>query len=144
MLAGIVCPTDLIATITAATITVRVIGGTISHAIYYNVFAQHLRSVVPSILAPAATAAGVGSPQQIAQIVEIIRGGGGFSDLGQVPGIVNQTQVDLVTQAGKLASSESYSQVHYVSIAFGLVAFVASFFLTGVDKEMDDEVAIDI
>lgn len=34
----IVCPDDLIATISALTLAIRVVGGSIGYAIYYNVF----------------------------------------------------------------------------------------------------------
>lgn len=34
----IVCPDDLIATISALTLAIRVIGGSIGYAVYYNVF----------------------------------------------------------------------------------------------------------
>jgi hypothetical protein len=34
----IVCPDDLIATVSALTLAIRVVGGSIGYAIYYNVF----------------------------------------------------------------------------------------------------------
>lgn len=34
----IVCPDDLIATVSALTLAIRVVGGTIGYATYYNVF----------------------------------------------------------------------------------------------------------
>lgn len=34
----IICPDDLIATIAALTLSIRVIGGAIGYAVYYNVF----------------------------------------------------------------------------------------------------------
>ena len=34
----IVCPDDLIATISALTLSIRVIGGSVGYAVYYNVF----------------------------------------------------------------------------------------------------------
>lgn len=34
----IVCPDDLIATVSALTLAIRVIGGSIGYAVYYNVF----------------------------------------------------------------------------------------------------------
>jgi len=36
--ATIICPDDLIATIAALTLAIRVIGGSIGYCVYYNVF----------------------------------------------------------------------------------------------------------
>jgi hypothetical protein len=38
MLATIICPDDLIATVAALTLAIRVIGGSIGYCVYYNVF----------------------------------------------------------------------------------------------------------
>jgi hypothetical protein len=34
----IICPDDLIATITALTLSIRVIGGSVGYCVYYNIF----------------------------------------------------------------------------------------------------------
>jgi len=34
----IICPDDLIATVTALTLSIRVIGGSVGYCVYYNVF----------------------------------------------------------------------------------------------------------
>ena len=36
--ATIICPDDLIATVAALTLAIRVIGGSIGYCVYYNVF----------------------------------------------------------------------------------------------------------
>lgn len=41
IIASIVCPDDLIATVTALTISVRVIGGAIAYSIYYNILRKN-------------------------------------------------------------------------------------------------------
>ena len=38
VIATIICPDDLIATIAALTLAIRVIGGSIGYCVYYNVF----------------------------------------------------------------------------------------------------------
>ena len=42
----IICPDDLIATVTALTLAVRVIGGSVGYCVYYNVF---LTKFVPNV-----------------------------------------------------------------------------------------------
>lgn len=54
IIAGIVCPDDLIASVTALTISVRFVGGAIAYAAYYNVirnnFLKHLNPIAGEII----------------------------------------------------------------------------------------------
>lgn len=49
IIAQIVCPTELIATITAITLSIRYIGGAIGYTAYYNVF-YHVSPLTPTVL----------------------------------------------------------------------------------------------
>lgn len=42
--ATIICPDDLIATVAALTLAIRVIGGSIGYCVYYNVFIRYVSS----------------------------------------------------------------------------------------------------
>ena len=144
VVASLITPPDLAATITAATISIRIIGGAVAYAIYYNVFSAKLRSTIPTILAPVAARYGITDPSAIATIVSLIRGGG-FERIATVPGVANASVVAEVTKAGRLALVESYPEIYYVSIAFGAVAFVASWGLVDLrGGEMEGGAAVKV
>ena len=141
VIAGIICPADLIATITAVTITVRIIGGSIGYAIYSVIFSLKFASETATTIVPAAIKAGINSTAEIEEIAVVLRGGG-FDQLWLFPGIVEQSQVDALTVAGKEALVESYPVVYYASIGFGVICVIASFFLTGIEDQMKAETAV--
>ena len=143
VIASIVCPDDLIATITAATIAARIIGGAIAYAIYYDVLTLKFISVVPKYIVPAAISVGINSTKQIDAIAVLLRGGG-YEQLSYIPGVDTQHQIDVLTYAGKEALVASYPLVYFVSIAFGVVAIIASCFLTGIEEQMKSGVAVKI
>lgn len=121
VIAGIVCPDDLLATITAATISARVLGGTIAYTIYYDIFTLRFDSLAEKYIGPAAYKVGIKDPRQITYIVGLLRSGA-YSQLLKFPetGVTTQMQVDVLTLAGKETLVHSYPMVYYVSIAFGV------------------------
>jgi hypothetical protein len=44
------CPGDLIATCVALSLSIRVIGGSIGYAIYYNIFVNNITSKLPAYI----------------------------------------------------------------------------------------------
>ncbi|KAK5115393.1 hypothetical protein LTR85_009853 [Meristemomyces frigidus] len=139
----IICPDDLIATIAALTLAIRVIGGSIGYCVYYNVFINKF--------IPAATYY-IGGTMELqlnitdpAIIVEAITitGASLLQDLHELPGIKDVPGAyELVVYAGQLAYADAYKWVYYVSIAFGGVSIVAACFLGDISKYMDDHVAV--
>lgn len=61
--ATIICPDDLIATVTALTLAIRVIGGSIGYTVYYNVFVNkfvpsatlHIGGYMTAVMSPPIT-----------------------------------------------------------------------------------------
>ena len=145
VIAGIVCPDDLLATITAATISARILGGSIAYAIYNDIFTSRFNSLVTKYIAPAAFELGINNTRQIEVIAVILRSGG-YGQLLVYPGtgVVSQAQVEVLKQAGKETLVASYSLVYYVSICFGGIAIIASCFLTGIEEQMGSGVAVKI
>ena len=137
VIAGIICPDDLLATITAITITIRIIGGAVGYAIYSTIFAMKFDSIAKEMIVPVIVKMGITSPAEIMQLIITIRGGG-WDALSAFPGIVNQTQVDLLVSVGKDAQVASFPVVYYASIGFGVVTIIASLFLTGIEDQMKD------
>ena len=145
VIAGIVCPDDLLATIIAATISVRILGGSIAYTIYYDIFTLRFDSLAKDIIGPAAYKIGINDTKQIDIIAGLLRSGA-YSQLLVFPetGVVSHAQVEVLTQAGKETLVASYPLVYYVSIVFGGISIIASFFLTGIEEQMGSGIAVKI
>ncbi|KAI9890698.1 MAG: hypothetical protein M1814_003767 [Vezdaea aestivalis] len=138
----IVCPDDLIATVTAISICVRVLGGCIGYSVYYNVFANQFIRKAKFYIGGQLIKFGIFDYKVTTEIIELTAASL-VEEIALVPGIRgNQTRYELVIKAGQLAYAESYRYVYLVSIAFGTASIVASCFLGDIEKYMDDHVAV--
>ncbi|PSR76973.1 fungal trichothecene efflux pump, partial [Coniella lustricola] len=138
----IVCPDDLIATVAALTLSIRVIGGSIGYSIYYNVFINKFVPYATEYIGGTLVAAGITSAEVIGEVIELT--GAALPDqIALVPGIAGNPQLyDAVIYAGQVAYAASYKYVYFVSIAFGAIAVVCSLFLGDISAYMDDHVAV--
>ncbi|BCS17609.1 putative MFS drug efflux pump [Aspergillus puulaauensis] len=139
----IICPDDLIATISALTLSIRVVGGSIGYTVYYNVF---ISKFVPNsqhyIGGVMATQLNITDVTLITEAIELT-GASLLEGLHDIPGIAgNQAAYDAVVAAGQMAYAESYKWVYYVSIAFGGISILSACFLGNIAKYMDDHVAV--
>ena len=139
----IICPDDLIATIAALTLSIRVIGGSVGYCVYYNVF---VNKFVPNA---TKMIGGVMELELGITNVTLIGDAIGYTAasllplLQTIPGIAgNQTAYEMVVLAGQEAYAASYKYVYYTSIAFGSVSIVAACFLGDISPYMDDHVAV--
>jgi len=139
----IICPDDLIATVAALTLSVRVIGGCVGYTTYYNVF---LSKFVPNAIYYIGGVMELELGITNATYIEAAIGYTGASLLpllNTIPGIAgNETAYAMVVYAGQVAYAESYRYVYLTSIAFGSVSIIAALFLGNIDKYMDDHVAV--
>jgi hypothetical protein len=140
IITAIICPDELIATVTALTISIRVLGGAIGYAIYYNVFLEHFKVNVLKEINPVLSAAGIKSEVAVTGIINLT-GAGLINVIRTLPGMTDELWLILVAK-GQQAYAESYPFVYYVSIAFGLLATIASLFLTNIDHYMTDHIAV--
>jgi len=139
----IICPDDLIATITALTLAIRVIGGSVGYCIYYNVFLNkfipHATKYIGGVME---LELGIMNPKLIGEAITLT-GASLLPVLKTIPGIAgNETAYQMVVAAGQLAYAESYKYVYFTSIAFGGVSIIAACFLGDIGKYMDDHVAV--
>ncbi|KAJ5663095.1 hypothetical protein N7507_003826 [Penicillium longicatenatum] len=139
----IICPDDLIATISALTLSIRVVGGGIGYTIYYNVFI--------SKFVPKATYYIGGAMEMYLNITDVevitevitLTGASLLDEIKEIPGIAgNETAYQIVVEAGQMAYSESYKYVYYVSIAFGVISIISACFLGNITKYMTNHVAV--
>ena len=132
-----VSPDEVIATITAATVSIRLVGSSIGFAVYFNVLQNKLAPILPVNVGTAVAQAGL-PPDQIPTFLGAFLGQTG-SLAGYAPGILLAA-----TNALRDSYVEGFRMVYFVSIAFGVSAIIACLFLGDIKKFMVDRVAVDI
>ncbi|TQS34123.1 hypothetical protein Golomagni_05507 [Golovinomyces magnicellulatus] len=125
----IICPDDLIATVTALTLAVRVIGGAIGYTVYYNVFINKFVPIATKTIGGACVMHNITNPKIIGGIIELT-GASLIDEILYVPGVDGNTTIwkDLVL-AGQQSYASAYPYVYYASISFGIISCIASLFL---------------
>lgn len=116
----IICPDDLIATVAALTLAIRVIGGAVGYTTYYNVFVNKFVPNAQHYIGGAmVTRLNMTSIPVITHAIELT-GASLLEELHQLPGIKgSELAYQTVVKAGQIAFAESYKWVYLVSIAFG-------------------------
>ncbi|KAJ9612062.1 hypothetical protein H2200_003657 [Cladophialophora chaetospira] len=139
----IICPDDIIATVTALTLSIRVIGGCIGYTVYFNVFInKFVPNAIKYIGGTMVTQLNITNETYIGEAIALT-GASLLPLLRNIPGIGdNDTAYEMVVLAGQIAYAESYKYVYLTSIAFGCISILASLFLGNIDKYMDDHVAV--
>lgn len=143
IISTIITPDDLIATVTALTLAIRVLGGSIGYCVYYNVFISKFIPAAKYYIGGAMVLRlNITDIPAITEVIELT-GASLLEPIAHIPGIAGHPGAyELVVAAGRLAYAEAYRYVYYVSIAFGAVSIVAACFLGDISKYMDDHVAV--
>ena len=141
--ATIICPDDLIATVAALTLAIRVIGGSVGYCVYYNVFiSKFVPLATKQIGGFMLYGLNITDTAYIKEAIELT-GASLLPAIAEIPGIHGVPGAyESVVYAGQIAYAEAYKYVYYVSIAFGAVSIIASCFLGDISKYMDDHVAV--
>ena len=136
-------PQDLIATIAALTLSIRVVGGAIGYTIYFNIFINKFTTnSIHYIGGLMITELGITNVTYITEAIQLTTASL-LEELQTIPGIAgNTTAYEMVVAAGQVAYAESYKYVYLASIAFGALSIGASLFLDDITKYMDDHVAV--
>lgn len=139
----IICPDDLIATVSALTLSIRCIGGCIGYCAYFNVFvAKFVPNAVHYIGGTMALKLNITNPEYIKAAIGITSVSL-LEELKQIPGIAGSEKAyEMVVYAGQVAYAESYKYVYLASIAAGVVSIIAACFLGDINKYMDNHVAV--
>ncbi|KAA8906716.1 putative MFS drug efflux pump [Sphaerosporella brunnea] len=138
----IICPDDLIATVAALTLAIRVIGGSIGYSIYYNVFVHKFVPNATHYVGGALYQMGITDVKVIAEAIELT-GASLLEELRLLPGIDGDAQKwDVLVRAGQVAFAQSYRWVYVTSVGFGAVSIVAAIALGDIGAFMDDHVAV--
>ena len=134
---------DLIATVAALTLAIRVIGGSIGYTTYFNVYiSKFTHNAIYYIGGAMEVDLGITDPKAITAAITFTAAAL-LDEIKLIPGIAgNETAYEIVVGAGQVAFAESYKYVYLVSIAFGGVSIIAACFLGNINKYMDDHVAV--
>ncbi|GAE00244.1 MFS drug efflux pump, putative [Paecilomyces variotii No. 5] len=143
IISTIICPDDLIGSVAALTLAIRVVGGTVGYATYYNVFiGKFIPNATKYIGGTMELDLHITNVTYIKEAIELT-GASLLVGLKGIPGIAgNETAYGMVVRAGQVAYAESYKYVYLASIAFGGVSILAACFLGDIEKYMDDHVAV--
>lgn len=138
----IICPDDLIATVTALTLAVRVIGGAIGYTVYYNVFINKFVPIATETIGGACFMHNITDPKIIGEVIELT-GASLLEEILYVPGVDgNTTTWKALVLAGQQSYASAYPYVYYASISFGAISCIASLFLGDIRKYMNEHVAV--
>lgn len=141
IISTIICPDELIATIAALTLSIRVLGGAVGYAIYFNVFVQKFVENSVKYLGPACYKLNITTPEEIEAVIGITAVGL-LPSLKSLPQVGNDTAAyESLVYAGQVAYAKSYPYVYYVSLAFGCLSIICSIFLGDIRKYMTDHVS---
>ena len=136
--ATIICAGDVIATVTALTIAVRIVGGAIGYAVYFNVFVDKLLPELQALVGAACARSGIADPVVIREAIELTAVSL-VNEIRHLPGVDETAWLEIVA-AGQRAYANAYPWVYYCSVAFGAVSVVASLFLGDISEMVDDSV----
>lgn len=151
IIAQIVCPNELIATITAITLSIRYIGGAIGYTAYYNVFYHNFtKYATQHVAVETIVFGGMVAPDQQEFILTLVTllGTARFDDLRALietsPLFLRpdkQVCYDLIVRAGQESFALAYRWPYWMSIAFGGACFLMAFFLGDIKRFLTDSVA---
>ncbi|KAK4125039.1 MFS general substrate transporter [Parathielavia appendiculata] len=137
-IATIICPGNVIATVTALTIAIRIVGGAVGYAVYFNVFVNKLVPELTTLVGAACVRSGIVDRQVIREVIELTSVSL-IKEIRHQPGIDERIWAEVVA-AGQLAYANAYPWVYYCSVAFGAVSVLASLFLGDISEMVDDTV----
>ncbi|RMZ70656.1 MFS drug efflux pump [Pyrenophora seminiperda CCB06] len=151
IVAQTMCPDEYIATITALTLSIRFIGGAIGFSIYTNVFsrktAEYFTQYVAIDVLVTKSVVNFLTPDGQATIAAIATaiGNARFDEVRHIlatsPSVINREAYPEILAAAQKSFALAYRYPYWISIAFGGVCFVASFFIANVRPMMTSKVS---
>lgn len=138
----VITPDDLIGSVTALTVGLRAQAQVIGIAIFYNRFVHETKTNALDAVVPELVKAGV---YNVHIITDFITGltAVSFRELAPtIPQLSDPESYQRVMEACIQLFSKSFTYIYYVTIAFGVIACVASACLGDISQYMDDHVAV--
>ncbi|CAN9104344.1 unnamed protein product [Alternaria alternata] len=151
IIAQIACPDELIATVTAITLSIRYLGGAIGFAVYSNLFFRKVTIHLTEIVATKTLAYGAIinplSAEGLAVITHVtnLMGNARFDEVKEIlatsPEVLKRDSFPVILAASQEAFALAYQWPYWISIAFGGVCFILSFFVGNIRNLLTAKVA---
>lgn len=152
IIAQLVCPDDLIGTITAITLAIRYVGGAIGFSVYDNVlyhkFVQSSTELVAIKTIIEGGLVNYTTPAAELLVTDLVTLSANteLAELKQIidtdPLVIGKNAYPLIIAATHEAWALAYRWPYWISIAWGGVCFALSFFLGDIRKFLDNHVAV--
>ncbi|KAK6396573.1 hypothetical protein LTR65_008471 [Meristemomyces frigidus] len=136
--AMIAAPDALITTCAALSLSVRAVGGAIGYSIYYNIFTGKLKVKLPALVAEYAVGAGLPLSEAKVFVETYLTVP---TEAAALPGVTGEV-LAAALRGSQWAYAESLHYVWYTSIAFGVLAIVASASLPNTRKFETNRIAV--
>ncbi|KAL1798825.1 hypothetical protein ACET3X_002862 [Alternaria dauci] len=151
IIAQIACPDELIATVTAITLSIRYLGGAIGFAVYSNLFFRKATLHLTEIVARKTLAfGGIINPLSaeglavIAHVTDLM-GHARFEEVKEIlatsPEVLQRDAFPAILAASQEAFALAYRWPYWISIAFGGICFILSFFVGNIRNLLTAKVA---
>lgn len=126
----------------ALTLAIRVLGGSIGYCVYYNVFVS--KFVPYAVRDVGGYMVGVLGCDEESVAEAIALTGNSLIDLiADIPCVAAQSGGwEEVVLQGQMAYAAAYKYVYYCSTGFGICSILAAVFLGDISKYMDNHVAV--
>lgn len=153
IIAQIACPDDLIATVTALTLSIRYIGGAVGYSIYIAVFTKeatkYLTAMATNTIAMNAIVnplipAGRAAIEQMVRAIANARWDTVSEILAHDSSVLQRDALPTILAASQQAFSQAYRLPYYVSIAFGGVCFILSFFIGDLREYLTGDIIVHV
>lgn len=151
IIAQIACPDELIATITAMTLSIRYIGGAIGFAVYANLYYRKFKEYATDVIAvDAIIKQGIVAETErplISRLVVLV-GAAKFDELKTIietsDKVLRKDAYPIIVFAAQEAFALAYRYPYWISIAFGGVCLILSFFIQDIGQLLTNVVAVSV
>lgn len=141
---SIITPNDLIGTGVALSVVIRMIGQVVGVSMFYNIFLQRVKAAALEKFAIPAITAGFYDVESITALVTALGAGPlqHYVNIGIFPQLDTPEKVASIILAGHETYKGAFPILYLIAIAFGAIAIGASFFLSDLDRYMNDDIAV--
>lgn len=138
----VISPDDLIATATSLTVCLRSVGQVVGIGIFYTQFIAKLTEQAEMKMIPAAMELGITNPLVLKNMASTLLAIPFSEYAAALPQLNTPEKYEFLHSAVINAFGVSFFKVYLISIAFGVTACIASWFLGDLTSLMDDHIAV--
>ncbi|KAL6161763.1 hypothetical protein ACJQWK_08309 [Exserohilum turcicum] len=152
IIAQIACPDELIATVTAITLSIRYIGGAIGYSIFTTVFARRAQDyltnmvgvdvLVGKLVVNPLAPGGIEAITVIVTEIANARFEAARTYVETNPAVLKHDAYPMILAAAQESFALAYRYPYWISIAFGVPCFILSFFLGNIRAHLTSKIAV--